>query len=63
MTTFWVLMVKRNDGAVYADMHKVPDHEFFLTKEEALEHWRGQGDMRKHYHVVELVAAVAKDPE
>jgi len=60
-TAFWVLMVKRSDKKVYPDMHKVPDQTFFLTKEEAVERWQAQGDLRKSYHVVELVAYVA-DP-
>ena len=61
MTSIWVLMVRRSDGRVYPDMHKVPDAEFYLSKDEADEHWAAQGDMRKHYHVVELIVDVAPE--
>lgn len=55
-TEFWVIMVKRSDGKVYADLHKVPDSEFFLTEEDAIRAWSQIGPAKSSYHVVGLLA-------
>lgn len=60
-TSFWVVMQKRGDGKVYADLHKT-DEKIYLTKEDAevaqavLPHsiWT---------HVVELVALTREEWE
>lgn len=32
---FYVIMVKRNDGKIYTDLHKVKDMKFYLTYDAA----------------------------
>ena len=57
--TFYVIMQKRTDGKVYADLHKT-DGQFYLTEEEvelALKHH----PEANHFHVVELVAMTVED--
>ena len=57
--TFYVIMQKRKDGKVYADLHKT-DGRFYLTEEEAelaLKHH----PEANHFHVVELVAETFED--
>ena len=54
-TTFYVIMQKRRDGKVYADLHKTDQH-FYLDEQEALRAWAKDPVYRQHFHVVELVA-------
>ena len=61
-TLFWVVMVKRADGKVYADLHKVPGLVFFLSFEEAWYAWMTMHpDIRNSYHVVQLEARCTND--
>ena len=61
-TLFWTVMVKRNDGVTYADLHKVQDLEFHLTEEDA-DRVFGQmhPEVRESYHVVALEARLHKE--
>jgi hypothetical protein len=61
MTEFFVIMRKRDDGKVYADLHKSMD-EIYLTEEDAREgfqevHW----DLRKLFHIVRLFACTEEE--
>jgi hypothetical protein len=56
MTEFYVIMVKRQDGKVYADLHKTTQ-QIYLTKEEAesaFEYFEYQDS----YHIVKLIACL-----
>jgi hypothetical protein len=55
-TTFYVVMQKRGDGFIYADLHKCLP-EMFLTIEEAEAALNADPELAPHRHVVELVAA------
>ncbi len=59
-TTFYVVMQKRRDGKVYADLHKT-DGSFFLDKDEANRVRESDPIYREHFHVVELVAMTVDD--
>lgn len=63
MTSIWVIMLKRRDGVIYADMHKVRYDTFFLSKEDAEKELDRQQDLvdpntYKHWHVVEIYAGL-----
>ena len=59
-TTFYVIMLKRKDGKVYADLHKT-DGTFYLTEEDARRAWENDPRSPEHFHVVELVAMTVED--
>jgi hypothetical protein len=52
--TFYVVMQKRRDEEIYADLHKT-DGTIYQTPEDAQEAWEAH-PLRMHFHVVELVA-------
>ena len=58
--TFYVIMQKRKDGGVYADLHKT-DGSFFLDKDEANRVRESDPIYREHFHVVELVAMTVEE--
>jgi len=60
MMTFYVVMQKRGDGKVYADLHKCLPHIFF-TREDAEEARQADPELANHRHVVELVAALPEE--
>jgi len=47
MTEFYVIMLKRQDGKVYADLHKT-NQVIYLTIEE-------------NYHIVKLIACLEEE--
>jgi hypothetical protein len=66
MTEFWVIMVKRNDGKVYCDLHKT-DGKFYLTEQEAEYELKSRIeacsdrfdiDITNSYHIVKLLATL-----
>lgn len=59
-TTFYVIMQKRRDGMVYADLHKT-DHRFYLTPEDAQAAIDADPELASHRRVVELVAMTVED--
>lgn len=62
MNEFFVIMQKRKDGKVYADLYKALD-TFFLNEEEASDYMASMG-VPGSWHVVRLVASIpeiAKD--
>lgn len=54
-TEFYVVMVKRKAGKVYADLHKT-DGKMYLIEDDANKALEAMGDIAQHYHVVPLVA-------
>ena len=59
-TTFYVIMQKRRDGRVYADLHKT-DGRFYLTPEEAKRALENDPIYKEFFHVVELVAMTVEE--
>lgn len=59
MMVFYVIMQKRGDGKVYADLHKCPP-TFYLTEEDA-EAALAVDELAAHRHVVELVACTHEE--
>jgi hypothetical protein len=57
MTEFFVIMQKRDDGKVYADLHKSID-KIYLTEEDAREAFQSkvQWDSWGAFHIVRLIA-------
>lgn len=61
-TEFYVLMSKRRDEKVYADLHK--SHErFWLVREEAEAFLKKaiEEDMQEYFHVVKLLAMTEEE--
>lgn len=55
MMTFYVVMQKRRDGRVYADLHKTTER-IYLTPDDARAALDADPELRPYRHVVELVA-------
>lgn len=66
MTLFWVIMLKRADGKVYADLHKSLKG-IYGTREEAqsdLNYMNENCDNQfENYHVVPLIAQTPEECE
>ena len=62
MTEFFVIMQKRNDGKVYADLHKSID-KMYLTEEDAREAFQDEvkWDWRRVFHIVRLFACTEEE--
>jgi hypothetical protein len=59
MTEFWVIMQKRQDGKVYADLHKT-NQKIYLTVEDAEEDLKH--DTHASYrHIVKLIACLEEE--
>ena len=57
MTEFYVIMVKRQDGKVYADLHKT-NEVIYLTIEDAYEEWNNNEHYKEYCHIVKLIACL-----
>ena len=57
MTEFYVIMQKRQDGKVYADLHKTNQH-IYLTIEDAEEVFKRNVQYQRYYHIVKLIASL-----
>jgi hypothetical protein len=57
MTEFFVIMLKRQDGKVYADLHKT-NEVIYLTIEDAYEEWNNTEHYKKYFHIVKLIACL-----
>ncbi len=55
MYEFYVVMQKRKDGKVYADLHKTTE-KMYLMKFEADQALKDMGDLTPYFHVVRLFA-------
>ena len=62
MTEFFVIMQKRDDGKVYADLHKSID-KMYLTEEDAREAFQDEvkWDWRRAFHIVRLFACTEEE--
>jgi hypothetical protein len=62
MTEFFVIMQKRGDGKVYADLHKSID-KIYLTEEDAREAFQSkvQWDLWGAFHIVRLFACTEEE--
>ena len=61
MTEFYVIMLKRQDGKVYADLHKTTE-KIYLTYEDAEKELNdglyGDYFYKNYYHIVRLIACL-----
>ena len=57
MTEFYVIMLKRQDGKVYADLHKT-DQFIYLTEEDAYDELNNNKHFKEYYQVVKLIACL-----
>lgn len=57
---FFVVMQKRSDGKVYADLHKT-DERMYLIEEEADAAIDGMGDLANNFHKVKMVGVLADE--
>jgi len=57
MTEFYTIMHKRQDGKVYADLHKT-NQIIYLTKEDAE---KDLNYYKKYYHIVKLIASLENE--
>jgi hypothetical protein len=62
MTEFYVIMVKRQDGKVYADLHKT-NEVIYGTIEDAYEEWNNNEHFKEYFHIVKLIACLPETPE
>jgi hypothetical protein len=60
MTNFWVIMLKRRDGKVYADLHKT-NEIMYLTYEDAVEHFNNSEHYKEYYHIVKMIATLDEE--
>lgn len=60
MTEFYVIMAKRQDGKVYADLHKTNQH-IYLTKEDAEDVFNSSEHYKNYYHIVRLIATLENE--
>lgn len=60
MTEFYVIMLKRQDGKVYADLHKTNQH-IYLTIEDAYEEWNNSEHYKEYCHIVKLIACLDEE--
>jgi hypothetical protein len=60
MTEFYVIMLKRQDGKVYADLHKT-NQVIYLTIEDAYEEWNNNEHFKEYYHIVKLIACLDEE--
>lgn len=52
-----MIMLKRQDGKVYADLHKT-NQVIYLTIEDAYEEWNNTEHYKEYYHIVKLSASL-----
>jgi hypothetical protein len=57
MTEFYVIMLKRQDGKVYADLHKTNQH-IYLTIEDAEDEFNKSEHYKEYCHIVKLIACL-----
>jgi len=62
MTEFYVIMAKRQDCKVYADLHKT-NQVIYLTIEDAYEEWNNTEHYKEYYHIVKLIACLPETPD
>jgi hypothetical protein len=60
MTTFYVIMLKRQDSKVYTDLHKT-NQIIYLNYEDAVEHFNNSEHYKEYYHIVKLLATIDEE--
>jgi hypothetical protein len=60
MTNFWVIMLKRQDGKVYADLHKT-NQRIYLEYEDALDELNSWEMCKEYVHIVKMIATLAEE--
>ena len=61
MTEFYVIMQKRRDGKVYADLHKTTE-QIYLTYEDAESAFKFF-EYQDSYHIVKLIATLESETD
>jgi len=59
---FWVIMQKRRDGEVYADLHKTNQY-IYLTYEDALVVFHNSEHYKEYYHIIKMIATLDEGKE
>jgi hypothetical protein len=62
MTEFYVIMQKRRDNKVYADLHKT-NQRIYLTIEDAFDELNSSEHYRDYCHIVKLIACLDEELE
>lgn len=62
MTNFWVIMLKRQDGKVYTDLHKT-NQVIYLNYEDALEDLNHTDHFKEYYHIVKMIATLDEEDD
>lgn len=57
---FWTIMLKRQDGKVYADLHKT-NQKIYLEYEDALEDLNNTDHFKEYYHIVKMIATLDEE--
>ena len=57
---FWVIMLKRRDCKIYADLHKT-NETMYLTYEDALKDFNNSEHYKQYYHVVKMIATLDEE--
>ncbi len=57
---FFVVMQKRSDGKVYADLHKT-DERMYLIESDADAALSAMGELEQHFHKVKMVGVLADE--
>ena len=60
MTTFYVIMQKRQDGKVYTDLHKT-NQIIYLNHEDALKDFNNSEHYKEYCHIVKLFATIDEE--
>lgn len=53
-------MLKRQDGKVYADLHKT-NQKIYLEYEDALEDLNSTDHFKEYYHIVKMIATLDEE--
>ena len=57
---FWVIMQKRRDFEVYADLHKT-NQKIYLEYEDALEDFYYEEHFKENYHIVKMIGILDEE--
>jgi hypothetical protein len=60
MTNFWVIMLKRLDGEVYADLHKT-NMKIYLEYEDAEKELNSWEMCKEYVRIVKLIATLDEE--
>jgi hypothetical protein len=60
MTEFYVIMLKRRDQKVYADLHKT-NQKIYLEYEDALDDLNNTDHFKEYYHIVKMIATLDEE--